>query len=133
MTTTRKVSDDDWANFCDTFSREHHGWLISVEVAGPEPDRSHEPATPKVLAQNLPLQEVREAQHNGDAEIMITVGEGADETSFLVEHVAAVFETSEAEKDTGMRIDSTNNTCTMLQFRVPATPQELDGISRSEL
>jgi hypothetical protein len=133
MITTRKVSDDDWANFCDTFSREHHGWLVSVEVASPERGGARELMAPKLLAQNLPLQEVREAQHNGDAEIMITVGEGADETSFLVEHVAALFETSEAEKDTGMRIDSTNNTSTMLQFRVPATPQDLDGISRSEL
>jgi hypothetical protein len=133
MLTTRKVSDNDWALFCDTFSREHHGWLVSVEVAGPKTGGAREPQPPKVLAQNLPLQEVREAQHNGDTEIMITVGEGADETSFLVEHVAALFETSEAEKDTGMRIVSSNNTSTVLQFRAPAAPQELDGIGPSEL
>lgn len=133
MSTTRKVSDDQWSKFCDTFSREHHGWLVSVEVAGTKADNAREPESTKVLAQNLPLQEVREAQNNGEKEIMITVGEGADETSFLVEHVAALFETSEAEKDTGMRIVSNDNISTVLQFRVPAAPHELDGIGRSEL
>jgi hypothetical protein len=130
---TRKISVDEWRGFCDTFSREHHGWLVSVAVSAPGLGNTGEPMPAKILAQNLPLQEVREAQTDADAEIMITVGEGADETSFLVEKVAAVYENSDAEKDIGMRIDSTNNTSTVVQFRAPAEPETLDGLAQSEM
>jgi hypothetical protein len=92
-----------------------------------------EPMATKMLAQNLPLQEIREAQSQGDAEIMITVGEGIDETSFLVENVADLYENTEADKDIGMRIDSANNTSTVVQFRAAAEPENLDGLAKSEL
>ncbi|MGD8594416.1 MAG: DUF5335 family protein [Gammaproteobacteria bacterium] len=130
---TRKISADKWKQFCDAFSREHHGWLVSVAVTGAKPNGGKEPMPTKMLAQNLPLQEIREAQSQGDAEIMITVGEGIDETSFLVENVADLYENTEADKDIGMRIDSANNTSTVVQFRAAAEPENLDGLAKSEL
>lgn len=130
---TRKISTDEWARFCDMFSREHHGWLVSVAMTGREQTGIHSFNPAEILAQNLPLQEVREAQSDGEAEIMITVGEGTEETSFLVENVAALYENTEEDKDLGMRIDSTNNTTTILQFRTAAQPGELDGLAPSEL
>jgi hypothetical protein len=130
---TRKISIDEWGRFCDTFSREHHGWLVSVAVTDAIPDDAGELRPAKMLAQNLPLQEVREAQTDSEAEIMITVGEGVEETSFLVENVAELYENTEADKDIGMRIDSINNSTTVLQFRAAAEPEELDGLAGSEL
>jgi hypothetical protein len=32
-----------------------------------------------------------------------------------------------------MRIDSTNNTSTVVQFRAPAEPETLDGLAQSEM
>jgi hypothetical protein len=134
---TRKISVNEWRGFCDSFSREHHGWLVSVAVTDPNGNDIGKPLSAKVLAQNLPLQEIREAQSEDDAEIMITVGEGSDEISFLIEHVAAIYENSDkknnAQKDIGMRIDSTDNTSTEVQFRTPAEPGGMEGLTQPEL
>ncbi|MCG6970046.1 MAG: DUF5335 family protein [Gammaproteobacteria bacterium] len=130
---TRKISIDEWGKFCNAFSREHHGWLVSVAITDITSDTASKPISMKILADNLPLQEVREAQTKTEAEIMITVGEGIDETSFLVENVAALYENSDANKDVGMRIDSSNRTSTVVQFRVAAKPDDLDGLTPTEM
>lgn len=128
-----EINNDDWGRFCARFSREHQGWLVSVGVISASENKFSEPDSTEFLAHNLPLQEIREAQNKDQVEIMITVGNGAQETSFLVENVAGVFETLEEDKHLGMRIDSTNAPSTIIQFRSPANPYQLDGLTNTEI
>jgi hypothetical protein len=128
----QRIAFDEWGRFCERFSRQHHGWLVSVAVTDPWQEANDQPPEGKMLAQNLPLQEVREAQSKGQVDIMITVGKGTEETSFLVENVADVFQNLEEDKYLGMRIDSSNATSTIVQFRAPANPDQLDGLAESE-
>lgn len=134
---SQQIEQNEWQQFCESFSRAHHGWLVSVTVSGTGSDKAKIGSAttgPKTtLAQNLPLQEIREASHNGHVEIMITVGKDKDETSFLVEDVAALYEHTEAGKDLGLRIDSANAESTTVHFREPASPEQLNGLAGSEL
>ena len=130
---TQKIAMDEWGRFCERFSREHHGWLVSVAITDPQSDKPADPYPAKILANDLPLQEIREAQNKDQVEIMITVGTGAEETSFLVENVAALFQNLDAEKHLGVRIDSANTASTIVRFRAPAKPDQLDGLAVSEI
>ena len=31
---TREVPREEWVSFCDSFSRQHEGWRVTVEVLG---------------------------------------------------------------------------------------------------
>jgi len=130
---TLKIANDEWGRFCERFSREHHGWLVSVGVTATPSDDNTKLQPARFLARDLPLQEIREAETKDQVEIMITVGEGTEETSFLVENVADVFQNIEEDKHLGVRIDSANSASTIIQFRSPANPEQLDGLSWSEI
>jgi hypothetical protein len=129
----QKIAYDEWGRFCERFSREHHGWLVSVAITATPQNNSGESRTTKILARNLPLQEVRESQSQDQVEIMITVGNGTDEISFLVENVAEVFQNVEENKHLGLRIDSADSASTVVQFRAPANPGQLDGLAQSDI
>jgi hypothetical protein len=46
---TREIPRDEWKEFCDRFSREHEGWLATVEVLD-------ESVGAQIEAEDLPLE-----------------------------------------------------------------------------
>ena len=126
----------EWREFCESFSREHHGWLVSVGLVNTQ-QLEHEETIPKdqlqILADNYPLQEVMEAQKDDDVEFMVTVGKGTNESSYLIKDVVRLYAQKENGGHKGLRIDSRNATTTLVQFRAAAEPQALDGLAESEL
>jgi hypothetical protein len=133
--TDRKIPAEQWNNFCDEFSHEHHGWLVSVKTKATRPPQGSGSAKgkPQTLAANLPLQEIREADSSDGVDVMVTVGEGAAETSFLIEDVIDLYSQEIDDKHKGLRIDSRNDTTTFVQFRTTGEPQALNGLAQSEL
>ncbi|NVK43239.1 MAG: DUF5335 family protein [Oceanospirillaceae bacterium] len=124
------IPETEWQSFCEQFSRQHHGWLVSLHQLATAELESASPAA--LFAGEQPLQEVREGNHAEHAELIITVGEGRDETSFLIEDAIAVYSLRRNDAHRGLRIDNRGGTSTLLEFRVPAAPELLDGLAESE-
>jgi hypothetical protein len=129
-----RIPDAQWQQFCSTFTRQHHGWLVHMRQVNT--DELAGVSTPKVI-QSLhgdhPLQEIRSERSEAGAEIMVTVGEAGNETSVLVQDVIAVFSREIGGADKGLRIDSGNGTTTLFEFRIAAVPESLDGLADAEL
>ncbi|MGD2055719.1 MAG: hypothetical protein PVJ15_02855, partial [Gammaproteobacteria bacterium] len=124
-----------WQQFCEGFTRQHHGWLVSMyqldtrEVAR---DTQSERAPLRMFPGNRPLQEVREGHQDGQGELMVTVGTGTEETSFLIEDAVALYSRRIGEAHQGLRVDSGNGMTTLIEFRTAAEPESLDGLADSE-
>jgi len=118
---TREIPREDWRPFLDAFSREHRGWLVSIDVLGPEVGAQHE-------ASDIPLEGV--AADERDDLISVFAGRDADR------HVAhtvpapigvAVQQTAEGA-DEALQIRSRDGDTTILRFRTAIRPELVDGI-----
>ena len=130
-----RIPENEWQAFCESFSRQHHGWLVGVcQVDTRDIAQSVPPArAPKQLFPgSRPLQELREGRTDDRTEVMVTVGQGADETSFLIQDAVALYSRRSGAAHQGLRVDSGNGTTTLIEFRAAARPETLDGLAESE-
>jgi hypothetical protein len=130
-----EIPENQWQQFCESFTRQHHGWLVSIcQIETRErkggPIQPHEGVA--LYPGTRPLQEIREGREGERIELMVTVGEGTDETSFLIEDAVTLYGRSSGHADEGLRIDCANGTTTLIEFRTPAEPETLDGLAESE-
>jgi single-stranded DNA-specific DHH superfamily exonuclease len=129
------VPASQWLKFCEDFTRQHHGWLVGLhqmDTKTLEEDAHSKSLEIPMLSGHHPLQEVREGNTNDLSEVMVTVGEGVDEASFLIEDVIALYQQQEGKAHQGLRIDSGNGKSTVIEFRTAADPAVLDGLTDSE-
>ena len=65
---TQEIPRQEWNSFFDSFSRQHEGWLATLEVFGPEVGAQEE-------AHELPLESVSVASETDKSEsIAINIG-----------------------------------------------------------
>jgi hypothetical protein len=129
------IARSEWQQFCEDFSRQHHGWLVSMsqlDTTAVAPDADTGPQRARLFTGHSPLQEVRRGLNDDRFEIMVTVGEGTEETSFLIENAVALFSRRMGDAHQGLRIDSGNGKTTLVEFRSAAVPEALDGLADSE-
>ncbi len=123
-----------WYLFCNAYSRQHQGWIGSVEAIEPAPQetgaaREEEPA-PVTLADNVALQGIVLQGHQQEPELLVCMGRGTD----LFTHRIARPTLIEALQtdlglDEGLLIHDEKGGVHRIRFRVPASPDVLDGIS----
>ena len=131
-----EVPRADWRERCETFSREHHGWLVNVrrvETGLLEQDRAAALAAGELLAENQPLQRVGCDEQAGEMQMTVTVGEAAETGNFAVPDVVRLVRERENGAHLGLRIDARDGTSTLVEFRTPAVPEALDGLAETEL
>ena len=120
----REIPRDEWVEYLDSFSRQHEGWLVTVEVLGAE-------VGAQVEAQELPLQGVT-AELKGGGEDAITVivgGRGAERVTHTVTRPAHVrVEQSEDGADMTLQIESPDGAATLVRFRSAMLPEMVDGV-----
>lgn len=121
---TREVPREEWVSFCDSFSRQHEGWRVTVEVLGAEIGAQNE-------ARELPLGGVT-AELNGGREerIEIMVGEGAGDhiTHTIMSPRRVYVEETVAGAHEALEIESPDGVKTLLRFRSPTLPEMVDGV-----
>ena len=118
-----EIPASHWLQFCEDFTRRHHGWQVGMRQIDTRElaqgvASAHEGI--RLFPGNRPFQEVREGANDDHAEVMVTVGEGLDETSFLIEDAVALFHRKAGEADQGLRVDSDSGITTLIEFRSPA-------------
>ena len=127
----------DWREFCEAFGRSHRGWLVTVSrvdtkklLAG----RERALAGAETLCREQALHEVDDATTGESADsLLIAVMAGEDETWIMVDQVTALFDERVSGGDFGLRMDCADGTTTLLEFRVGADPETLDGLGVDEL
>ena len=120
---TEEIAQHDWAQWLDEFTAIHEGWLVTVEVLGPEIG-----AQPQI--ENLPLLGVSEDRIDHAPSIVVSVGRTATEHfTHAIRNVTHLhIERTEEGADAALQIESSDGLKTILRFRTAALPETVDGI-----
>ena len=123
----REIPREEWAIFLDQFSRDHHGWIATIERAERS---SHRDIIERRIVAVAP--EIHGRQISGVAiEFQDDAGAGA---SWRVEPPTRL--RADENKDglvQSLDIDGPDGTRTRIRFRTVAPPEALDGIAPGEL
>jgi hypothetical protein len=122
---TREIPRTEWRSFCNAFSRQHEGWLTTLEVLSSDLGGQLE-------ASDMPFQSIGADLKGSDPDaIQITVGSGPyDEVTRIVYRVTRLsFEQSESGAHEGLEVLTAEGERTVLRFRAAQYPEALDRIA----
>jgi hypothetical protein len=120
---TREVTRDEWSSFFDVFSKQHEGWIASLEVRGDE-------AGAQAEAVELPFEGISVNDKDEPQALVISLGGPAEgHVSHTVQRPRHVWlrQTEEGANDS-LEIVEEGNQKTLLRFRSPMLPEFVDGI-----
>ena len=118
---TRKIPRDEWCTELDAFSRQHEGWIVSVEVSGSDGKRQTE-------AHDVPLIGVScDAPATDRVDIMVGT-HPQNHVTHVVEPVDVALETTDVGAERGLRIRAADGSTTTVEFRTPMRPEDVDGM-----
>jgi hypothetical protein len=122
---TREISRSDWPEFFNTFSRQHEGWLVTLEVFGTEIGaqvEERELAFEGIVAE---WDEIR-----GD-EIAIIIGAQPDDhiTHTITRPTQVSLEQTDEGADAALAIKSADGATALLRFRSAVLPEMVDAVA----
>jgi len=120
----REVPREEWVSYLDTFSRQHEGWLVTIEVLGTE-------IGAQVEAQELPLEGITaELKAGGEDVITIILGGGSRGrvTHNVPQPTHVRIEQTESGADMTLQIESGGGVTTLVRFRSAMLPEMVDGV-----
>jgi hypothetical protein len=120
---TREVARSEWSNFFDIFSKQHEGWLATLEIMGDEVGAQPE-------AVELPFEGISINSEAEPESLVINLGSATeDHVSHWIERPQHVWlrETAEGAHDS-LEIEDEGNQKALLRFRSPMLPEFVDGI-----
>jgi hypothetical protein len=130
------IPPDQWENFAGRFSRQHHGWLVTVEVTDSrllDVDPRKAEVQSRLLVRDQPLQEIALDGPGKAGGFRVVVGAEPDHWMHRVGLPLEVrFETTDDGAHQGVRFDCADGTTTRVRFRTAAHPEAIDGIAESE-
>lgn len=121
---TREIPRDEWVEFCDGFSRQHEGWIGTIEVFGPEIGAQFE-------ARDLPFAGITaELKEGGEDVITITTLEQPERhvTHTIVSPKKVWLEEAEDGAHEALNVEASDGTATLLRFRSAVLPEMVDGV-----
>jgi hypothetical protein len=120
----REIPREEWREFLDGFSRQHEGWLVTVEVMGEE-------AGAQVEAAEKPLEGITaELSGGGEGSISITVGRtpAGRVTHNITSPTHVRIEQAESGADMALQIGSSGGATTLVRLRSAMLPEMVDGV-----
>ncbi|MGH9601842.1 MAG: DUF5335 family protein [Terriglobales bacterium] len=120
---TRQIPRAEWRTFFDSFSRQHEGWLASLELLAPDLGALTE-------VYNRPLAGITAELHrSGRDSITIIFGRIPSELTHIVSEPTRVWLKQTAEgADDALEIESAQGPTALLRFRSPRLSEEVDGM-----
>lgn len=117
----KEIPRGEWLSFLDSFSRQHEGWLVTLEVP-PGQGRSG------VEAENLKLEGVTPEHSEGHDRIIIALGQEPDDhlTHFVSDPIRLLFLEKSGGGEAGLRIEAADGRRTVVRLRGPARPETLN-------
>jgi hypothetical protein len=122
--TTQEISRDDWANFFDVFSKQHEGWLVTLEVFASDLGAQTE-------GLELPFEGISVNSQDEEPEsLVIHLGRSStDHVSHTITRPQHVWlkHTGEGAHDS-LEVEGEGDQKTLLRFRSPMRPEFVDGL-----
>jgi hypothetical protein len=121
---TREIPRDEWRSFFDIFSRQHEGWLATLEILGKDIGAQKE-------GEELPLAGVSLASRGNEAEaVSITLGSGPDNhvSHAIVGPTRVWLQQTTAGANAALEIEASDGTQTLLRFRSALPSEMVDGV-----
>jgi hypothetical protein len=121
---TKEIPKNEWPEFFDSFSRQHEGWLVTLEIFGTDIGAQVEE---RELAFEGIVDEWDEVQGN---EIVIMIGAKSDDhiTHSISRPTQVSLEQTDEGADAALAIKSGDGTTTLLRFRSPMLPEMVDAV-----
>jgi hypothetical protein len=121
---TKEIPKNEWPEFFDSFSRQHEGWLVTLEIFGTDIGAQVEE---RELAFEGIVDEWDEVQGN---EIVIMIGAKSDDhiTHSISRPTQVSLEQTDEGTDAALAIKSGDGTTTLLRFRSPMLPEMVDAV-----
>ena len=118
-----QVESSDWISFLDGFSRQHEGWLASIEVATPGGKLTE--------VQNRRLRGVSIDHTDGKQRAYVEVGDTPDQclTHVIESPRRIIFKRTWAGAHEGLEIESADGSTTIIRFRSAMLPEMIDDIA----
>ena len=117
----QEIPQHEWKAFCDSFSRQHQGWLVSLEVLGADLD---------VVAPYLALEGIMIDTRDGKDVISIAVGKAQNNclihVTIALSHIR-LQQTKEGAHE-ALLIHSVSGGTTIMRFRTATLPELVDGV-----
>jgi Family of unknown function (DUF5335) len=121
---TQEVPKNEWTGFFDNFSRKHEGWLVSLEIFGPE-------IGAQVEERELALEGITSEDGPEGNTIMIMMGVKPDDhiTHSVTRPTQVSLEQTDEGADAALAIKSGDGLTTLLRFRSAVLPEMVDAIA----
>jgi uncharacterized protein DUF5335 len=119
-----EIPRGEWLSFLDGFSRQHEGWLVTLEV--PEVQ-----GRSGVEAENLKLVGITPEHSEGRDRISIALGKAPDDhlTHFVSDPVRVLTLEGTNGEHAGLQIEAADGSRTAVRFRGPAKPETLNDVA----
>jgi hypothetical protein len=121
---TKEIPREEWTRFLDTFSRQHEGWLATLEILGAEIGAQQE-------ARDLPLQGITATSTDDESQsISISLGNTAEDhvTHTITEPTRLWLEQTSEGANAALEIESADKVKTLLRFRSALPADMVDGV-----
>jgi hypothetical protein len=122
---TVEITRDNWSAFCESFSKQHEGWRVTLEVFGPEIGN-------QVEERDLALEGIA-AEIDGVEKDRIEIMIGARPDDHITHTVARPMQISVEQTDEGadlaLAIKAADGATTLLRFRAAVLPEMLDAVA----
>lgn len=121
---TEEMEKSRWQSFFDAFSRQHEGWLVTLEVfdeaIGAQPE-----------AREIIFEGISVSSQNGEPEsIAINLGKKPDEhiTHSIANPARVWVQQTSGGANEALEIEAADGTRTLLRIRAPMLPEMVDGV-----
>ena len=120
---TQAIPREQWNNFFDSFSRQHEGWLATLEIFDTDLGAQEE-------ARELPLTGISLSSAKNEDGIALSLGnDPGDHITHMISEPEQVWvETTSEGVNAALEIESKDRTKTLLRFRSPVLPELVDGV-----
>jgi uncharacterized protein DUF5335 len=121
---TQEIPRNEWKTFLDRFSRQHEGWLATLEVLAADIGAQQE-------ARDLPFEGITATSRDSAPEtIAISLGKAAEDhvTHTITGPTRIWLEQTSQGANAALEIESADEVKTLLRFRSPLPAEMVDGV-----
>jgi hypothetical protein len=121
---TREIPRTEWAAFFDSFSLQHEGWRITLEIFGPD-------IGDQIEERDLALEGVTAELADAGDKIEIMIGAQPDDhiTHTISAPVQVSLEQTDEGADVALAVKAADETTTLLRFRSAVLPEMVDAVA----
>lgn len=122
---TQEIQKKEWTEFFDSFSRKYEGWIVNLEIFGPE-------IGAQVEERELALAGITndwDEREGNTVRIMTGVKRDDHVTHSITRPTQVSLEQTDDGSDAALAIQSGNGVTALLRFRSAGLPEIVDAIA----